>query len=111
MAQSRATGIIAAAMSDEAVTQVSIGDVVENPENPREDLGDLGELAASIESLGILQPLLVCSRDAFVAERPSRMSRWAGGLCWRVTGVWLPRARLAWSRSPSSCATTSPKRA
>jgi ParB family chromosome partitioning protein len=41
------------------VRMIPVGDISPSPLNPRSDLGELGELAASITSLGIIQPLTV----------------------------------------------------
>ncbi|HEY6931490.1 MAG TPA: ParB/RepB/Spo0J family partition protein, partial [Thermoanaerobaculia bacterium] len=38
---------------------ISIDEIETNPEQPRSSVGDLAELTASIESKGILEPLLV----------------------------------------------------
>ena len=38
---------------------ISIDEIETNPEQPRSSVGDLSELTASIESKGILEPLLV----------------------------------------------------
>jgi ParB/RepB/Spo0J family partition protein len=45
------------------VRMISVGDISPSPLNPRSDLGELGELAASITSLGIIQPLTVRPTD------------------------------------------------
>ena len=39
--------------------ELSLGQLVPNPDNPRETLGELDELAASIGAIGVLQRLLV----------------------------------------------------
>jgi ParB family chromosome partitioning protein len=41
------------------VLMIPVDAIEPDPEQPRKDLGDLGELAASIEAIGIQQPLLV----------------------------------------------------
>jgi len=43
---------------------VAVADLHPHPSNVREDLGDLTELAASIQSLGLLQPLVIKPRTA-----------------------------------------------
>jgi ParB family chromosome partitioning protein len=42
-----------------AVRMIPVEHISPSPLNPRSDLGELGELAASISSLGIIQPLTV----------------------------------------------------
>ena len=42
-----------------AETTVVLGKIAAHPRNPRRDVGDVTELAASIKSMGILQPLVV----------------------------------------------------
>jgi ParB family chromosome partitioning protein len=42
-----------------AIQMIPVGDISPSPVNPRSDLGEIGELAASITSLGIIQPLTV----------------------------------------------------
>ena len=41
------------------VTDMSIGQLAENPDNPRKQIGDIADLAASIREQGIKQPLTV----------------------------------------------------
>ncbi|GAA1836216.1 hypothetical protein GCM10009795_096720 [Nocardioides hankookensis] len=57
--------------SGRVLVDVVVASVAPHPENPRKELGDLRGLAASIADLGVLQPILVVSRDAFVAANPS----------------------------------------
>jgi ParB/RepB/Spo0J family partition protein len=45
------------------VFEIDILQLTAHPQNPRGDLGDLTELAASIESVGILQPILVAPQN------------------------------------------------
>lgn len=41
------------------ITEMPIGQLVENPDNPRKQIGDIADLAASIREQGIKQPLTV----------------------------------------------------
>lgn len=59
-----------AAAPGERVTDTEVAKLAPNPENPREDVGDVAELAASIAQGGVLQPLVVVSRAAYLATRP-----------------------------------------
>ena len=51
-------------------SRVPLGQLVGNPENPREDLGELSELAQSLTEQGLLQPLHVLSRRAYLQVHP-----------------------------------------
>lgn len=57
---------------EQAPTTAPLPDVAHNPHNPREGYNDdaTRELAASMESLGQLQPATVVSRDVFLAHYP-----------------------------------------
>src|SRR5437879_949357 len=68
-------------MTDPTVVQLIPVDAISpSPLNPRSDLGDLGELAASIASLGIVQPLTVrpAEEGRYVLVAGER--RWAAAL-------------------------------
>ena len=74
----------AEAASRDAVTEIRIGDIDPNPDQPRANFDEtaLKELAESIQSVGVLQPILVCrsgERYTIVAgERRWRAARLAG---------------------------------
>lgn len=50
--------------------RVPLSQLVGNPENPREELGDLSELATSLSEQGLLQPLHVIPRNAYLEVHP-----------------------------------------
>jgi ParB family chromosome partitioning protein len=50
-------------MTETAVQMIPVDAISPSPLNPRSDLGEIGELAASITSLGIIQPLTVRPGD------------------------------------------------
>ncbi|MET0235689.1 MAG: ParB/RepB/Spo0J family partition protein [Kibdelosporangium sp.] len=58
---------------------LDIADIVPHPDNPRSNLGDTTELQHSIAQLGVLQPLIVVSRDAFLAANPAAANRLDNG--------------------------------
>ena len=64
--------LIAQAAGEELTdpNRVPITQLVGNPENPRESLGDLSELAHSIREHGLLQPLHVMPRRAYLKVHP-----------------------------------------
>lgn len=72
----QAGGSIVAALQREggrAATEVLMlapSDVAEHPDNPRESLGDLSGLVASVQELGVLQPILVVPRREYLAAYP-----------------------------------------
>jgi ParB/RepB/Spo0J family partition protein len=41
------------------IKQLSVSEVVENPENPRRKLGDIASLVASIDAIGLVEPIVV----------------------------------------------------
>ncbi|MDD9383125.1 ParB/RepB/Spo0J family partition protein [Streptomyces sp. ZAF1911] len=43
-----------------------------NPDNPREELEEIEGLAESIRTFGVLQPLIVVRKEAFVEQRPEK---------------------------------------
>lgn len=51
-------------------SRVPLTQLVGNPENPRESLGDLSELAHSLREHGLLQPLHVIPRRAYLQVHP-----------------------------------------
>ena len=51
-------------------SRVPLAHLVGNPENPRESLGELSELAGSLTEHGLLQPLHVLPRRAYVHAHP-----------------------------------------
>ena len=55
-------------MEETAVRMVAVDSVVPSPDNPRANAGDVSELAASIQAVGIIEPLIVRSTgdDTFV---------------------------------------------
>ncbi|MCX4581262.1 ParB/RepB/Spo0J family partition protein [Streptomyces sp. NBC_01571] len=50
--------------------RVSVGRLAPNPYNPRVTLAAIEEMADSLASRGIIQPLTVVSRDAFLSAHP-----------------------------------------
>ncbi|MDN5919028.1 MAG: ParB/RepB/Spo0J family partition protein [Pseudonocardia sp.] len=65
-------GAIAAAVEPSGAdrVEVDVARLAPNPENPRGDVGDITEIAASIAAAGVLQPLVVVTRAAYLATRP-----------------------------------------
>src|SRR5467141_2275059 len=55
-------------VDETAVRMVAVDSVVPSPDNPRASAGDVSELAASIQSVGIIEPLIVRStgEDTYV---------------------------------------------
>jgi ParB family chromosome partitioning protein len=55
-------------VEETAVRMVAVDSVVPSPDNPRDSVGDVGELAASIQAVGIIEPLIVRSsgEDTYV---------------------------------------------
>ena len=55
-------------MEETAVRMVAVDSVVPSPDNPRANVGDVSELAASIQAVGIIEPLIVRStgEDSYV---------------------------------------------
>jgi ParB family chromosome partitioning protein len=51
-------------------TVVALHEVAPNPINPRQRIGDLTELAASLRSIGQLQPCTVVTRAAYLTQYP-----------------------------------------
>lgn len=49
------------------VDEIYLNRLHENPDNPREQIGDVEDLAASVGSVGILEPLLVATAKAYQA--------------------------------------------
>jgi ParB family transcriptional regulator, chromosome partitioning protein len=58
---------------------VPVGEIVPSPDNPRRDLGDLSGLVASIEAVGIVEPLIVERCDD---DEPHRFHLLAGERRW-----------------------------
>ncbi|OYO13139.1 hypothetical protein CGZ98_06230 [Enemella evansiae] len=66
-----AAGLMAARAAEQGHQLIALDQIARNPENPREGrVEDVSDLTESITEVGILQALLVCSRDAYTAERP-----------------------------------------
>jgi len=69
---------------NEEYCEVSIDAIVENPDQPRKNFSDeeLEELAASIRTVGLIQPLIVCRADGgyelVAGERRWRAARLVG---------------------------------
>jgi len=55
-------------VEETAVRMVAVDSVVPSPDNPRANVGDVSELAASIQAVGIIEPLIVRStgEDSYV---------------------------------------------
>jgi ParB family chromosome partitioning protein len=55
-------------VEETAVRMVAVDSVVPSPDNPRASAGDVSELAASIQAVGIIEPLIVRSsgKDTYV---------------------------------------------
>jgi ParB family transcriptional regulator, chromosome partitioning protein len=51
-------------------TVVAIDALVAHPDNPRSDIGGLDDIVQSIKSMGLLQPLVVTTREAHLAAHP-----------------------------------------
>ncbi|MDT0470063.1 MULTISPECIES: ParB N-terminal domain-containing protein [Streptomyces] len=49
-----------------------------HPDNPRPDLGDLTEMIQSMRSVGVVQPLVVVTREAHLAAYPDHASAIGG---------------------------------
>jgi ParB family transcriptional regulator, chromosome partitioning protein len=66
-------------VGDVGVRRVPIDSVALNPLNKRPDEdAELGELAETIRQHGVIQPLVVCSTAAYLAEFPTQESGLAG---------------------------------
>lgn len=65
-----ASEVLAARARAQEAEPVRVGAVAANPRNPRETLTEIDELADDMRVQGVLQPLLVCSRAAFLAGQP-----------------------------------------
>ncbi|OYO21488.1 hypothetical protein CGZ93_10445 [Enemella dayhoffiae] len=66
-----AAGLMAARAADQGHQLIALDQIARNPENPSEGrVEDVSDLTESIKEVGILQALLVCSRAAYLAERP-----------------------------------------
>ena len=70
-----ASEVLEARARAQGADAVRLADLTPNPYNPREDLTDIDELADDMHVQGVLQPLLVCSRGAFLAEQPDLADR------------------------------------
>lgn len=55
-----------------APTTLSIDQISHNPDNPRQQLDNLEELAQTIEAVGLINPISIAHRDAYVQVRPDR---------------------------------------
>lgn len=65
-----ASEVIAARARAQDAQTVQLTELAPNPRNPRDVLTGIDELAADMRVQGVLQPLLVCSRSAFLAGDP-----------------------------------------
>lgn len=52
-----------------------VREISTNPENPRGHLGDVEELAASLQTVGQVQPITIASVDAYLRDRPGMEGR------------------------------------
>ena len=84
MGEDAAQALTADSAPKDAVTEIKIGDIDPNPDQPRSRFDEtaLRELADSIQSVGVLQPILLCrSGDRYTiiaGERRWRAARLAG---------------------------------
>ena len=84
MGEDAAQALTADSAPKDAVTEIKIGDIDPNPSQPRSRFDEtaLRELADSIQSVGVLQPILLCrSGDRYTiiaGERRWRAARLAG---------------------------------
>ncbi|NHA02014.1 ParB N-terminal domain-containing protein [Nocardioides sp. W3-2-3] len=65
--QQPATSRPTAAPADDRLVMVEIAHLAPDPDNVRDDLGDLSEMVASIEDMGILQPIVARRHEGKVS--------------------------------------------
>ncbi|MFF3159618.1 ParB N-terminal domain-containing protein, partial [Streptomyces sp. NPDC057910] len=70
--QSEQTGPAAAALAVTGAPRVELAKLSPNPFNPREELRAVEEMADSLTTRGIIQPLTVVTRQAFLTAHPGR---------------------------------------
>lgn len=58
--------------STEAVSDLPVTVISNNPDNPRDHLRNLEETEDSVRQVGVLLPLVVATVDAYLAKRPHR---------------------------------------
>lgn len=58
--------------SAEAVTELPVTQISENPDNPRNHLRNLDETVESVRELGVILPIVVGTVDAYLHSRPGR---------------------------------------
>jgi ParB family chromosome partitioning protein len=78
---------------------VALREVAANPINPRQRIGDLTELAASLRSIGQLQPCTVVTRAAYLAQYPEHAEAIGSSSYVAVTGCAANSARRVGSLS------------
>jgi len=59
-------------VAQEAVTELPVTLVSDNPDNPRNHLRNLDETVESVREMGIILPIVVATVDAYLRDRPDR---------------------------------------
>lgn len=102
-------GDAVASVPTDVPARVPLASVAPHPLNPRGRVtGGVDELAASIRELGVLEPVLVASRDAFAATRPALADQIPATTQWVLiagSGGWQQPRSPGWPRSPPCPAT------
>lgn len=78
----------------QSLVEVRLSDLLPDPDNPRDDVGDVSELAASMQSAGLLQPIVARCRATdgrFVVVAGHRRLAAAQELGWSTVPVILRR--------------------
>lgn len=78
-----APGDAVASPIDEVPTRIPVTAIAPHPLNPRGRVtGGVDDLAASIRELGVLEPVVVASREAFLAARPGLVEHLPSTAAW-----------------------------
>ncbi|MFF5490322.1 ParB/RepB/Spo0J family partition protein [Streptomyces virginiae] len=64
-----------AAAGQTGTLRVAVGTLAHNPYNPREELKSVDDLADSLTARGVIQPLTVVTRQAFLTAHPGQEDR------------------------------------
>ena len=63
----------------DALTDLPVTLISDNPDNPRDHLRNLEEIVQTVREVGILLPIVVATIDAYLAKRPERAGDLAAG--------------------------------
>ncbi|MFK0202084.1 ParB/RepB/Spo0J family partition protein [Streptomyces lavendulae] len=92
---------VAAGEASQGLTVLPLTAISPNPDNPREELEEIEGLAESIRTFGVLQPLIVVRKEAFVQRRPEKADVFQNG----ATHVVIDGHRRLAAAALASCAT------